>query len=64
MSWAELPSHRFRWLLMAAGIPAEKLSEGGMVLMPLGRYPFSDKFGWLKDRFGVSWQLNLEHTAG
>ncbi|KPL60962.1 VOC family protein [Rossellomorea vietnamensis] len=36
-----------------------KLSEGGQALMPLGDYGFSKKFGWLSDRFGVSWQLNL-----
>ncbi len=36
-----------------------KLSEGGQVLMPLERYPFSDKFTWISDRFGVSWQLTL-----
>ena len=35
------------------------LSEGGQVLMPLNNYGFSEKFGWLNDRFGVSWQLNL-----
>jgi predicted 3-demethylubiquinone-9 3-methyltransferase (glyoxalase superfamily) len=35
------------------------LSEGGRVLMPLGNYGFSRRFGWLSDRFGVSWQLNL-----
>jgi predicted 3-demethylubiquinone-9 3-methyltransferase (glyoxalase superfamily) len=35
------------------------LSEGGQVLMPLGNYGFSQRFGWLNDRFGVSWQLNL-----
>jgi predicted 3-demethylubiquinone-9 3-methyltransferase (glyoxalase superfamily) len=35
------------------------LSEGGAVLMPMQAYPFSDKFAWLQDRFGVSWQLNL-----
>jgi predicted 3-demethylubiquinone-9 3-methyltransferase (glyoxalase superfamily) len=38
----------------------EKLSQGGQVLMPLAAYPFSDKFGWLSDKYGVSWQLNLE----
>ena len=36
-----------------------RLSEGGSVLMPLGAYGFSKRFGWLNDRFGVSWQLNL-----
>lgn len=37
----------------------ERLAEGGKVLMPLGNYGFSTKFGWLADRYGVSWQLNL-----
>lgn len=36
-----------------------KLSDGGKVLMPLQSYPFSARFGWVDDRFGVSWQLNL-----
>jgi predicted 3-demethylubiquinone-9 3-methyltransferase (glyoxalase superfamily) len=35
------------------------LSEGGEVLMPLDAYGFSRRFGWVNDRFGVSWQLNL-----
>ncbi|MCI0685861.1 MAG: VOC family protein [Sporichthyaceae bacterium] len=35
------------------------LSDGGAVLMELGDYGFSTKFGWVNDRFGVSWQLNL-----
>jgi predicted 3-demethylubiquinone-9 3-methyltransferase (glyoxalase superfamily) len=37
----------------------EKLSQDGNVLMPLESYPFSPKFGWVNDKFGVSWQLNL-----
>jgi len=35
------------------------LAQGGRVLMPLAAYPFSPKFGWVADRFGVSWQLTL-----
>jgi predicted 3-demethylubiquinone-9 3-methyltransferase (glyoxalase superfamily) len=37
----------------------EQLSAGGEVFMPLDNYGFSEKFGWVSDRFGVSWQLNL-----
>jgi predicted 3-demethylubiquinone-9 3-methyltransferase (glyoxalase superfamily) len=35
------------------------LAEQGTELMPLGNHGFSTKFGWVNDRFGVSWQLNL-----
>ncbi|MEU1403936.1 VOC family protein [Streptomyces sp. NPDC005728] len=35
------------------------LVEQGAELMPLGDHGFSTKFGWVNDRFGVSWQLNL-----
>ena len=36
------------------------LSDRGAVLMPLDNYGFSKRFAWVNDRFGVSWQLNLE----
>lgn len=39
---------------------AKSLSEDGEVLMPLDNYGFSKRFAWVQDRFGVSWQLNLE----
>jgi predicted 3-demethylubiquinone-9 3-methyltransferase (glyoxalase superfamily) len=34
------------------------LSKQGKVFMPLAKYPFSQKFGWVQDKFGVSWQLS------
>ena len=37
-----------------------RLSANGVVMMPLNNYGFSHKFGWVADRFGVSWQLNLQ----
>jgi predicted 3-demethylubiquinone-9 3-methyltransferase (glyoxalase superfamily) len=39
-----------------------RLLDGGQVLMPLTAYPFSPKFGWLNDRFGVSWQVSLKSS--
>ena len=36
------------------------LSADGRVYMPINNYGFSKRFGWCADRFGVSWQLNLE----
>ena len=35
------------------------LADGGSELMPLDNYGLSQKFGWLNDRYGVSWQLNF-----
>lgn len=37
----------------------EQLSEGGTLLMPLEKYDWSEKYGWLNDRFGLSWQISL-----
>ncbi|WP_250459274.1 VOC family protein [Microbulbifer litoralis] len=41
-----------------------RLSEGGMALMPLGEYPFSERYGWIQDKYGVSWQLILPDPEG
>ncbi|WMT90728.1 VOC family protein [Pelagibacterium sp. H642] len=37
----------------------DELGKGGQVYMPLDNYGFSTRFGWVGDRFGVTWQLNL-----
>ncbi|HVM21232.1 MAG TPA: VOC family protein [Egibacteraceae bacterium] len=38
------------------------LAEGGSTLMPLDSYPWSERYGWLQDRYGVSWQIS--HGGG
>ena len=40
------------------------LSEGGKVLMKLDEHDFSRRYGWVEDRYGVSWQLILTDPAG
>lgn len=42
----------------------EKLSAGGQTLMPLQEYPFSKWYGWIQDKFGISWQLILTNPDG
>src|SRR5690625_559315 len=42
----------------------EKLSEGGIALMPLQEYPFSKHYGWIQDKYGLSWQLTLTDPEG
>ena len=51
--WVEAASEEEQDRLFAG------LAEGGAVLMELGDHGFSRRFGWVNDRFGVSWQLNL-----
>ncbi|MCZ2259120.1 VOC family protein [Sporosarcina sp. G11-34] len=41
----------------------EQLSKDGKVLMELAATPFSMKFGWVEDKYGVSWQLTLEKST-
>ncbi len=40
------------------------LSDGGTVLMPLDKYPFSEKYGWIQDKYGLSWQIILAQDTG
>jgi len=39
------------------------LSEGGKVMMPYDKYPWSEKYGWLEDKYGVSWQILVSHPS-
>jgi len=41
-----------------------KLSEGGTALMPLDKYPFSEWYGWIQDKYGLTWQLVLTNPDG
>ncbi len=41
----------------------QELSPNGVVLMPLDSYPFSQKYGWIEDKYGFSWQLILADEA-
>lgn len=40
------------------------LEDGGEVLMALDSYPYSPRYGWVQDRFGLSWQLMLTNPDG
>lgn len=42
----------------------KKLAEGGKVMMPIGEYPFSKRYGWVADKYGFSWQLILTDPKG
>lgn len=39
------------------------LSENGKILMDLGEYPWSKKYGWVEDKYGVSWQIYLREQS-
>jgi len=37
----------------------DKLIEGGTELMPIDTYPWSERYGWLQDKFGFTWQISV-----
>lgn len=41
-----------------------KLIQDGTPLMPLDKYPFSERYGWVQDKYGLSWQLILSDPEG
>jgi predicted 3-demethylubiquinone-9 3-methyltransferase (glyoxalase superfamily) len=36
-----------------------KLIEGGKALMEIGSYDWSDRYGWVQDKYGLTWQIML-----
>ena len=40
------------------------LIEGGSAVMPIDKYPFSERYGWVQDRYGLTWQLILTNPEG
>ncbi|MFZ5424561.1 MAG: VOC family protein [Patescibacteria group bacterium] len=42
----------------------EKLSDEGEIRMPIGKYPFSERYGWVADKYGLNWQLILTNPNG
>jgi predicted 3-demethylubiquinone-9 3-methyltransferase (glyoxalase superfamily) len=58
------PAFRFTQAQESLDATWAQLVEGGTVLMPLDAYPFSPRYGWVQDRFGLSWQLILSDSGG
>lgn len=42
----------------------DKLIDGGKALMPIDKYPFSERYGWVQDKYGLTWQLILTDPNG
>jgi len=43
---------------------ASALADGGQALMPVGSYPWSERYGWVQDRYGFTWQIMLARAPG
>jgi predicted 3-demethylubiquinone-9 3-methyltransferase (glyoxalase superfamily) len=41
-----------------------KLMEGGKILMPIDQYPWSERYGWVQDKFGMTWQVSVVYKEG
>ncbi|MFL5753667.1 MAG: VOC family protein [Bacteroidia bacterium] len=42
----------------------EKLIEGGKAMMPIDKYPWSERYGWVQDKFGLTWQISIVNNPG
>lgn len=59
---AHLPNPSISFMVMCENAEEterywNKLKDGGKIMMPLDAYPWSPKYGWIQDKFGVSWQV-------
>lgn len=41
-----------------------RLIEGGSVMMPIDKYSWSERYGWVKDKFGLTWQVSVVDKEG
>jgi predicted 3-demethylubiquinone-9 3-methyltransferase (glyoxalase superfamily) len=41
-----------------------KLMDGGKALMPIDKYPWSERYGWVQDKFGLTWQVSVVYKEG
>jgi predicted 3-demethylubiquinone-9 3-methyltransferase (glyoxalase superfamily) len=41
-----------------------KLIDGGKALMAIDKYPWSERYGWLQDKFGLTWQISVAASDG
>jgi predicted 3-demethylubiquinone-9 3-methyltransferase (glyoxalase superfamily) len=41
-----------------------KLADGGKVMMPIDKYPWSERYGWVQDKFGMTWQVSVVYKQG
>lgn len=42
----------------------EQMVDGGNTILPIEEYPFNERYGWIEDRFGVSWQIMVNAEPG
>ena len=42
----------------------DKLIDGGKALMPIDKYPWSERYGWVQDKFGFTWQVSVVNNEG
>jgi predicted 3-demethylubiquinone-9 3-methyltransferase (glyoxalase superfamily) len=42
----------------------EKLIDGGKALIPIDKQPWSERYGWLQDKFGLTWQISIVNDPG